>query len=159
MGWQASRLCSSSSITTRLGRGVRDCIEDLFVKPELRGKGIGKALLLHLAKIAVENNCGRYQWQVLDWNETAIEFYESLGAEMMKEWLTMRVDGEALKSCENGEGMSRHIKIIGAGLAGSEAAWQCARRGLDVELYEMRPVRQTPAHQTRISPSWCARIR
>ncbi len=72
-------------------------LEDLFVKPELRGKGIGKALLLHLAKIAVENNCGRYQWQVLDWNETAIKFYESLGAEMMKEWLTMRVDGEALK--------------------------------------------------------------
>jgi len=53
--------------------------------------------LLHLAKIAVENNCGRYQWQVLDWNEPAIEFYTSLGAEMMKEWLTMRVDGEALK--------------------------------------------------------------
>ena len=72
-------------------------LEDLFVKPELRGKGIGKALLLHLAKIAVENNCGRYQWQVLDWNEPAISFYKSLGAEMMKEWLTMRVDGDALK--------------------------------------------------------------
>jgi GNAT superfamily N-acetyltransferase len=72
-------------------------LEDLFVKPEFRGKGIGKALLLHLAKIAVENNCGRYQWQVLDWNEPAIQFYKSLGAEMMKEWLTMRVDGDALK--------------------------------------------------------------
>jgi GNAT superfamily N-acetyltransferase len=72
-------------------------LEDLFVKPEFRGKGIGKALLLHLAKIAVENNCGRYQWQVLDWNEPAIKFYESLGAEMMKEWLTMRVDGDGLK--------------------------------------------------------------
>lgn len=72
-------------------------LEDLFVKPEFRGKGIGKALLLHLAKIAVENNCGRYQWQVLDWNAPAIDFYKSLGAEMMKEWLTMRVDGEALK--------------------------------------------------------------
>jgi GNAT superfamily N-acetyltransferase len=72
-------------------------LEDLFVKPEFRGKGIGKALLLHLAKIAVENNCGRYQWQVLDWNEPALEFYKSLGAEIMKEWLTMRVDGEALK--------------------------------------------------------------
>src|SRR5213080_2172314 len=70
-------------------------LEDLFVKPEFRGKGIGKALLLHLAKIAVENNCGRYQWQVLDWNTPAIEFYKSLGAEMMKEWLTMRVDGDA----------------------------------------------------------------
>ena len=72
-------------------------LEDLFVKPEFRGKGIGKALLLHLAKVAVENNCGRYQWQVLDWNTPAIEFYESLGGEVMKEWLTMRVDGEALQ--------------------------------------------------------------
>jgi GNAT superfamily N-acetyltransferase len=72
-------------------------LEDLFVKPEFRGKGIGKALLLHLAKVAVENNCGRYQWQVLDWNEPAIKFYESLGAEMMKEWLTMRVDDDGLK--------------------------------------------------------------
>jgi len=72
-------------------------LEDLFVKPAFRGKGIGKALLLHLAKIAVENNCGRYQWQVLDWNTPAIDFYKSLGAEIMKEWLTMRVDGEALR--------------------------------------------------------------
>jgi len=72
-------------------------LEDLFVKPEFRGKGIGKALLLHLAKVAVENNCGRYQWQVLDWNTPAIDFYKSLGAEIMKEWLTMRVDGEALQ--------------------------------------------------------------
>jgi GNAT superfamily N-acetyltransferase len=72
-------------------------LEDLFVKPEFRGKGIGKALLLHLAKIAVENNCGRYQWQVLDWNTPALEFYKSLGAEIMKEWLTMRVEGEALQ--------------------------------------------------------------
>ncbi|MFL6299538.1 MAG: GNAT family N-acetyltransferase [Terriglobales bacterium] len=72
-------------------------LEDLFVKPEFRGKGIGKALLLHLAKIAVENNCGRYQWQVLDWNTPAIDFYKSLGAEIMKEWLTMRVEGDALE--------------------------------------------------------------
>jgi GNAT superfamily N-acetyltransferase len=72
-------------------------LEDLFVKPEFRGKGIGKALLLHLAKIAVENNCGRYQWQVLDWNTPAIDFYKSLGAEIMKEWLTMRVEGDALQ--------------------------------------------------------------
>ena len=71
-------------------------LEDLFVKPEFRGKGIGKALLLHLAKVAVENNCGRYQWQVLDWNTPAIEFYKSLGAEIMKEWLTIRVEGDGL---------------------------------------------------------------
>ena len=72
-------------------------LEDLFVWPELRGKGIGKALLVHLAKLALENNCGRYQWQVLDWNTPAIEFYQSLGAEMMKEWLTMRVEGAAIQ--------------------------------------------------------------
>lgn len=72
-------------------------LEDLFVHPEFRGKGIGKALLLHLAKIAVEENCGRFQWQVLDWNTPAIDFYESLGAKVMKEWLTMRVEGPALR--------------------------------------------------------------
>jgi GNAT superfamily N-acetyltransferase len=72
-------------------------LEDLFVRPAFRGKGIGKALLLHLAKIAVDEGCGRFQWQVLDWNTPAIKFYESLGATSMKEWLTMRVSGEALK--------------------------------------------------------------
>jgi GNAT superfamily N-acetyltransferase len=71
-------------------------LEDLFVRPSYRGKGIGKALLVHLAKVAVEQNCGRYQWQVLDWNTPSIKFYESLGAQMMKQWLTMRVSGEAL---------------------------------------------------------------
>jgi GNAT superfamily N-acetyltransferase len=71
-------------------------LEDLFVRPSYRGKGIGKALLVHLARVAAEQNCGRYQWQVLDWNTSSIKFYESLGAQMMKEWLTMRVTGEAL---------------------------------------------------------------
>ena len=71
-------------------------LEDLFVRPRFRGKGIGKALLVHLARVAVKNNCGRLVWQVLDWNTPAIEFYQSLGAETMKEWLTMRVTGEAL---------------------------------------------------------------
>lgn len=72
-------------------------LEDLFVKPVFRGKGIGKALLLHLAKIAVDENCGRFQWQVLDWNTPAIDFYKSLGAQVMKEWLTMRVEGENIR--------------------------------------------------------------
>ena len=72
-------------------------LEDLFVYPEFRGKGIGKALLVHLAKIAVKQKCARYVWQVLDWNTPSIKFYESLGATIMKEWLTMRVQGEALK--------------------------------------------------------------
>jgi len=72
-------------------------LEDLFVYPEFRGKGIGKALLVHLAKIAMKQKCGRYVWQVLDWNTPSIKFYELLGATIMKEWLTMRVQGKALK--------------------------------------------------------------
>jgi len=71
-------------------------LEDLFVRPHFRGKGIGKALLVHLAQVALKNNCGRLVWQVLDWNTPSIEFYKSLGAQTMNEWLTMRVTGEAL---------------------------------------------------------------
>lgn len=70
-------------------------LEDLFVLPDYRGKGIGKALLKNLAKIAVERNCGRLDWSVLDWNP-AIDFYEKLGAKGQKEWLTYRLSGEAL---------------------------------------------------------------
>jgi len=73
-------------------------LEDLFVRPRFRRRGIGKGLLVHLARVAVEQGCGRYQWQVLDWNRPAIEFYESLGAQSLPEWLTMRVSGEALRS-------------------------------------------------------------
>jgi GNAT superfamily N-acetyltransferase len=69
-------------------------LEDLFVRPALRGKGIGKALLCELAAVAVREGCGRFQWQVLDWNEPSIRFYEELGAKTMKEWSTMRVEGE-----------------------------------------------------------------
>jgi GNAT superfamily N-acetyltransferase len=76
-------------------------LEDLFVKPAFRGKGIGKALLLHLAKIAADENCGRFQWQVLDWNTPAIDFYKSLGAKTMNEWLTMRVEGDDIKKLAN----------------------------------------------------------
>ena len=71
-------------------------LEDLFVRPEFRGRGIGKQLLVHLVQLAVQENCGRFQWQVLDWNTPSLKFYESLGATVMKEWLTMRVEGEAL---------------------------------------------------------------
>jgi GNAT superfamily N-acetyltransferase len=71
-------------------------LEDLFVVPERRGWGFGKALLVHLARIAVEKGCGRYQWQVLDWNEPAIKFYESVGARVLREWLPVRIDGEGL---------------------------------------------------------------
>jgi GNAT superfamily N-acetyltransferase len=72
-------------------------LEDLYVRPQFRKKGIGKALLVHLAQLAVEQGCGRYQWQVLDWNTPSIEFCEALGAKVMKEWLTMRVTGESLQ--------------------------------------------------------------
>lgn len=72
-------------------------LEDLYVRPAFRGKGIGKAFLAHLAKIAVEEGCGRFEWQVLDWNTPALEFYKSLGARVLDEWLTMRICGEDLK--------------------------------------------------------------
>jgi len=71
-------------------------LEDLFVRPEARGLGIGKALLVYLAGIAVERGYGRFEWQVLDWNAPAIGFYKSLGAEPCDEWTVMRVDGDAL---------------------------------------------------------------
>jgi GNAT superfamily N-acetyltransferase len=72
-------------------------LEDLFVKPAYRGRGIGRALLEHLAAIAVERNCGRFEWSVLDWNEPAIGFYKKLGAEPMHEWTIFRVTGNALR--------------------------------------------------------------
>jgi GNAT superfamily N-acetyltransferase len=72
-------------------------LEDLFVRPEFRGHGIGKALLKRLARIAVDQGCCRYQWQVLDWNTPSIEFYEAHGAGVLREWLTCRVEGEALQ--------------------------------------------------------------
>lgn len=71
-------------------------LEDLYVLPELRGKGIGKALLVHLAKIAKERNCGRLEWAVLDWNEPAIAFYKGLGAVPLDDWTVFRVTGKAL---------------------------------------------------------------
>ncbi len=77
-------------------------LEDLFVRPSFRGFGIGKALLKHLARIAVERGCTRYVWQVLDWNEPSIKFYEAMGARQMKNWITCRVDGEALARMAEG---------------------------------------------------------
>ena len=72
-------------------------LEDLFIKPEFRGAGYGKALLKHLAKLCIENGYGRLQWWVLDWNKPAIDFYLSLGAKAMDEWTVFRVSGDALK--------------------------------------------------------------
>jgi GNAT superfamily N-acetyltransferase len=69
-------------------------LEDLFVVPEWRGRGVGRALLVYLAQVAVERNCGRMEWSVLNWNETAIGFYRSLGAKPMDEWTVYRLTGD-----------------------------------------------------------------
>ena len=71
-------------------------LEDLYVRPDHRGQGVGEALLRHLARLAVERGCGRMEWAVLDWNKRAIEFYERMGARGVKEWTIFRVTGEAL---------------------------------------------------------------
>lgn len=71
-------------------------LEDLFVVPEARGRGIGKALIRHGAQLAVGRGCGRYEWSVLDWNTPAIAFYESLGASVLSDWRICRIEGDAL---------------------------------------------------------------
>ena len=84
------------NFSTFLGRaGIY--LEDLYVRPECRGKGYGKALLKELARIAVERGCGRLEWWCLDWNKPSIDFYLSLGAEPMKDWTVYRIAGETLK--------------------------------------------------------------
>lgn len=83
------------SYSTWIGKPIL-YLEDLFILPEYRKKGIGKKLLKKLAKIAIENDCCRFQWQVLDWNKLAIDFYDSLEAKPLKEWITYRLDGENL---------------------------------------------------------------
>lgn len=72
-------------------------LEDLFVRPAFRGREIGKSLLAHLAKLAIERDCGRFEWAVLDWNRPAREFYESLGAEPLSDWVNYRITGDALR--------------------------------------------------------------
>jgi len=73
-------------------------LEDLYVKPDMRGNGIGLALLKHLARIAAERGCGRLEWGVLEWNQPAIRFYKKLGAQPMDEWTKYRLTGHALKT-------------------------------------------------------------
>jgi len=81
-------------------------LEDLFVQPRYRGRGIGRRLMAHLARLAVERGCGRFEWTVLDWNAPAIGFYRSLGAVGMDDWTTQRVSGEALRRLANDEATS-----------------------------------------------------
>ena len=77
-------------------------LEDLYVQPAHRGSGLGKALLQHLAALAVERGCGRFEWCVLDWNENAIRFYEKMGATVMTDWRLCRVTGPALATLGGG---------------------------------------------------------
>src|SRR3546814_14563748 len=77
-------------------------LEDLYITPDQRGGGAGKTLLRHLAKIACDNDCGRFEWSVLDWNTPAIEFYKSLGAQPQEEWVRYRMDGKVLRDFANG---------------------------------------------------------
>ena len=79
-------------------------LEDLFVRPQYRGKGIGKALFSEVARIAVAEGCPRFEWAVLDWNTPAIDFYTAAGATPMSEWTTMRLSGDALQQLVNASG-------------------------------------------------------
>ena len=81
-------------------------LEDLYVRQKFRGQGCGEALLRHLAALALERNCGRLEWSVLDWNVRAIDFYKSLGAVPMDQWTVHRVSGEALVKLGKGTGES-----------------------------------------------------
>jgi GNAT superfamily N-acetyltransferase len=90
-----------TNFSTWKGRGGL-YLEDLFVKPEARGQGVGKALLVHLAGIAVARGYARFEWSVLDWNEPAIGFYKALGAKAQDEWTVMRVEGDALAALAKG---------------------------------------------------------
>ena len=88
--------------STWLGRnGIY--LEDLYVSPEARGSGAGKALLQHIARLAVEQGCGRFEWSVLDWNTPAIEFYKAAGAVAQDEWTVYRLQGDALQKFAAGE--------------------------------------------------------
>lgn len=88
------------NFSTFLGRpGIY--LEDLYVRPEMRGKGYGKILLSYLAKLALERNCGRFEWWCIDWNEPSINFYKSIGAVPMDEWTVYRVHNQALTDLAN----------------------------------------------------------
>lgn len=76
-------------------------LEDLYITPDYRGRGAGKKLLKYLAQHAAQNNCGRFEWSVLDWNEPAIKFYESIGAKPQSEWIGYRLQGKALTDFAN----------------------------------------------------------
>jgi len=80
-------------------------LEDVFVRPEWRGRGVGRALLSRLAAMAIERDCGRMEWTVLDWNANAIAFYKRLGAEVLDDWRVCRLSGDALRKLASGSGL------------------------------------------------------
>lgn len=86
-------------------------LEDLFVKPAFRGRGVGRALLQHLARLAVERGCGRFEWWVLDWNEPAIRFYQSLGARPMSDWTVYRLTGPALEALAGNREKTAAVRV------------------------------------------------
>jgi GNAT superfamily N-acetyltransferase len=105
VAWEGSEAAGFAlffpNFSTFLGRpGLY--LEDLFVRPEFRGRGYGHALLIHLARLAVERGCGRFEWAVLDWNDQAIGFYRALGATVLSDWRITRVTGQALASLATG---------------------------------------------------------
>ncbi|HEX8010553.1 MAG TPA: GNAT family N-acetyltransferase [Casimicrobiaceae bacterium] len=101
LGWEGASPVAFAlffhNFSTFLGRkGLY--LEDLFVRPGSRRRGYGRALLVHLARLAVERGCGRFEWAVLDWNASAIGFYQSLGATVLPDWRISRVTGSALEN-------------------------------------------------------------
>lgn len=88
-------------------------LEDLFVRPEFRARGIGKLLLQQVAAIAVEKGCPRLKWEVLDWNTPAIDFYSAMGAEFLDEWRNVRVSGEALRRLATGQSLKQDTEASG----------------------------------------------
>jgi GNAT superfamily N-acetyltransferase len=84
-------------------------LDDLFVSPEFRGKGIGKALMAYLSEVAIEKGCGRFEWLVLDWNRSAIEFYQLLGATVLDDWRLCRLDEDHLA------GVAEQLVIVDRG--------------------------------------------
>jgi GNAT superfamily N-acetyltransferase len=105
LGWEGERPVAFAlffhNFSTFLARkGLY--LEDLFVQPEFRRRGYGRALLTHLARLAVERGCGRFEWAVLDWNASALSFYESLGATVLPDWRITRVTGPALEKLAAG---------------------------------------------------------
>ena len=89
-------------------------LEDLYIQPEMRGKGFGKTLLAYLANLALERNCGRLEWWVLDWNQSAKDFYQSLGAEPMDDWTVNRVTGDALSK------LASHFSVEGPTMSSND---------------------------------------